>query len=144
MITWEIKKVNDVFCNFRKYFLPNKQKRLEWFIKCFPELLKYFESGKKEYENTDYFQYLLVNRKGRRKIESARNELQRELRIFLSIKENGLIHPVDIVIIKKQQTLIRGYRRICDLYHLKRDFVPCRLFSSIDCFHKIKPTVSWV
>jgi len=137
MIIYKIMNTDDVFNNFDEYCIPEKIVRLNRFKNCFLDFLKYIDSGKKDYKSTDYFNYM----NGRHKRKSRK--ILEEVKIYKSIKKDGLINPIDMYVINNKAKIVRGYRRLMGLHHLKRKDLPCRIFDSIEDYRRLKPSVRW-
>jgi hypothetical protein len=146
-IVYKIMSVDHILKNKRKYFPPMKLKRLKIICSCYPGFLKYVDDGGDDYETTCLFDYLYHRFwnviKHTRRVKVAKKRLLAELRVYESIKKDGMINPIDMCVNKDGRTIIcRGYRRINIAKHLGYAKVPCRIFESQEQFDRLKPSAT--
>jgi hypothetical protein len=113
---------------------------------CYPSLLEYIDQGGKKYETTSMYEYLYHRFwnviKPARRVKVAIKRLKGELRVYQSIKKEGMLNPIDMYVDNGQTIIERGYRRINIAKHLGYTKVPCRIFESKEQFNRLKPSAT--
>jgi hypothetical protein len=145
-IVYKMMGVDHILKNKRKYFHPKKRSRLETVCSCYPGLLEYIDQGGKNYETTGMYGYLYHRFwnviKPTRRAKVAMKRLLAEIRVYKSIKKDGMLNPIDMCIDNGRTIIERGYRRINIAKHLGYAKVPCRIFESQEQFDRLKPSAT--
>jgi len=147
--------IDELMNNRLSYIHSEKVVHQKNFLKVFPDFIKRVASGEKfteeKFEQSPYFDYLVsrlarcdrkpvLTEKGKKRVLFLMRE---SVKLYHSIKENGLRSPLDMYIENDRLILHRGERRLEILNILGRKRIPCRVFKDKEKFNSLRPDTEW-
>jgi len=147
--------IDELMNNRMSYIHSEKIEAQKKFIEVYPPFIKRVAAGEsftdEKLKQFHYFNYLISRlaksdrhpiliKKGERRVLFLMRE---SIRLYNSIKEEGLRAPLDMYIENERLVLHRGERRLEILNILGRKRIPCRIFKDKAAFNNLRPDIEW-
>jgi hypothetical protein len=156
MVKARVFKAKELRDNQLQYANRKKRYSVAWLTEILPEVVNRILAGEtftiEKFKKMDYFKYLVSrlnpavqtdlvpNKKGLPHVWKKFTDLQR---LCKSIRDNGLMAPIDMYMNGSQPIVTRGTRRIEILYQLKRSNIPVRVWRNEWLGRQFIPSASW-